>query len=665
MLKILSPQGMALLAAFALAAAPLSVAAQEQKPATDATKAANAKLLETLPFEDKTSFENAHRGFIAPLSEDVIKNAKDAVVWDPAKFDFIAEDVAAPDTVNPSLWRQSQLTNIGGLFEVTEGVYQIRNIDLSNMTIIEGDEGITIIDPLLSAETAKAALELYNENRGEKPVKAVIYSHSHADHFGGVRGVVDEADVKSGKVKIYAPEGFMDHAIAENVLAGNAMARRAAFQFGNLLPANPQGQVGAGLGTTTASGAVTLIPPTDYISETGHQETIDGHEYVFVMAHGSEAPSEFIFYMPELKLLNMAETAAHMLHNTYTLRGAKIRDPLAWSKYLNDVINRWGGEVEIVYNQHHWPVWGNEASVKHLKLQRDMYRFIHDETLRLANHGYTMTEIAEMIDVPDQIEQSFSNRGYYGTFSHNVKATYVLYLGWFGGNPATLNPLPPVETATRYVEAMGGADAVIEKAQAAFDNGEYRWASQLIDNVVFADPDNQAAKNLQADSFEQMGYQAESGVWRNFYLAGAQELRNGVAELPVPSSVTPDTLRAMNLDLYFDYMAVRLNHPKADGKEITLNFVFPDVDEKYMLELQNGVLNHSAGVQAENADLTVTLDRSTLDAITLQQTTMQDAAKAGDVKFDGDPAKLQELMSMLDSFEFWFNVVTPNAPPAN
>lgn len=655
---------MAVLATFALMAASTGASAEEAKPASEATKAANAKLLEALPFEDKTSFENAHRGFIAPLPEQIIKSAKDTPVWDTKKFDFVAEDKPAPDTVNPSLWRQSQLTDIGGLFEVTEGVYQIRDLDLSNMTIIEGDEGITVVDPLLSAETAKAALDLYYENRGEKPVKAVIYSHSHADHFGGVRGVVDEAEVKAGKVKIYAPEGFMDHAIAENVLAGNAMARRAAFQFGNLLPANPQGQVGVGLGTTTAAGSLTLIPPTDYISETGHKETIDGQVYEFLMAHGSEAPSEFIFYMPELKLLNMAETATHMLHNTYTLRGAKIRDPLAWSKYLNEVINRWGDEVDILYNQHHWPVWGNEDVVKHLKLQRDMYRFIHDETLRLANHGYTMTEIAEMIEIPDAIEESFSNRGYYGTFNHNVKATYVLYMGWFNGNPADLNPLPPVETATRYVEAMGGADAVIEKAQEAYDKGEYRWASQLVNNVVFAEPDNQAAKNLQADSFEQLGYQAESGVWRNFYLTGAQELRNGVAELPTPNSVTPDTLKAMSLDLYFDYMAVRLNHPKADGKEMTLNFVFPDVDQKYVLELQNGVLNHSNGVQADNADLTVTLDRATLDKITLQQTTMQEAAKAGDVKFDGDPAKLQELMSMLDKFEFWFNVVTPNAPPA-
>ncbi|MDP0927879.1 alkyl sulfatase dimerization domain-containing protein [Paracoccus onubensis] len=649
-------------AAFGLTVAGAALA-QDANDATGATQAANAAVLESLPFEDRGSFENARRGFIAPLPGDVITGANGAPIWDPAKFDFLQENADAPATVNPSLWRQSQLVNIGGLFEVASGIYQIRNYDLSNMTVIEGDKGITVVDPLVSAETAKAALDLYYANRGEKPVKAVIYTHSHADHFGGVRGVVDEADVAAGKVKIYAPEGFMEHAIAENVLAGNAMARRASYQFGNLLPPDPRGQVGSGLGTTTAAGTITLIPPTDYISKDGHRETIDGQVYEFMMANGSGAPSEFVFYMPELKVLNMAETATHMLHNTYTLRGAKVRDPLEWSKYLNAAINRWGDKVEILYNQHQWPVWGNAKAVRHLKLQRDMYRFIHDETLRLANHGYTMTEIAEMIDLPDAIEKSFSNRGYYGTFNHNVKATYMLYLGWFDGNPANLNPLPPVETAKRYVEVMGGADAVLEHGRKAYEAGDYRWVAQLVNNVVYADPGNQAARDLQADTLEQLGYQAESGVWRNFYLSAAKELRHGIAELPAPNAVTPDTLRAMSLDLYFDYMAVRLNHPKADGRKITLNFVFPDLDKTYLLELENGVLNHSEGSRSDQADTTITLDRATLDAITLQQTTMQEAVQAGKVSVEGDPAKLQEVMSLLDTFGFWFNIATPNPAP--
>ncbi len=631
----------------------------ERGEATEATKAANAKVLQSLPFSDQQSFEDARRGFIAPLPDDIINNAAGKPAWNPGKFAFL-RDAAAPDTVNPSLWRQSQLVEIGGLFEVTEGIYQVRNLDLSNMTIIEGETGLTIVDPLVSAETAKAALALYRANRSAgKPVVAVIYTHSHADHFGGVRGVVDQADVDAGKVKIYAPEGFMEHAIAENVLAGNAMARRATYQFGNVLPADPKGQVGAGLGTTTSAGGITLIAPTNTISETGHVETIDGLTYEFMMAHGSEAPSEFIFYMPQKKILNAAEIATFMLHNTYTLRGARIRDPLAWSKYLNDAINRWGSDIEILYNQHQWPVWGRERAVGHLKLQRDMYRFINDETLRLANKGYNKEEIAEMVVLPRAIEQSFAARGYYGSFSHNIKGTYALYLGWFDANPASLNPLPRREAAKRYVEMMGGADALLEKARTFYTAGDYRWVAEVANHAVYADPSNQAAKNLVADAFEQLGYQAESGVWRNFYLAGAQELRNGVAALPAPNSLTPDTLRATSLDLFFDFLSVRLDRSKVEGKSFALNFNFPDVGETYALELSNNVLNNSKGVQLANADATFTLDRKTLDAITLGQKKMPEAIAAGEVKIEGDGKKLGELFGSLGQFDFWFNIVTP------
>lgn len=647
-------------------AAPYAATAQQQPgQATEATRDANASLRELLPFDDNQAFEDARRGFLAPLPSEPVTDAAGEPARDPDKFAFL-RDSAAPDTVNPSLWRQSQLVEIGGLFEVTEGVFQVRNLDLANMTIIEGETGLTIIDPLISAETARAALDLYRQTRGsDRPVVAVIYTHSHVDHFGGVRGIVDEEDVRTGKVRIYAPEGFMEHAVAENVLAGNAMARRASYQFGNLLPAGPTGQVGAGLGTTTSTGAVTLIAPTNVISESGHVEVIDGWTYEFLMANGSEAPSEFIFYMPEKKLLNGAETASHMLHNTYTLRGAKLRDPLAWSKYLNQAIAAWGDDIEILYNQHQWPVWGNERAVDHLKKQRDMYRYINDETLRLANHGYNKEEIAEMFALPEAIEKSFSNRGYYGSYSHNVKGTYVYHLGWFDGNPATLNPLPRTEAAKRYVEMMGGADAVIEKARAYYDQGEYRWVAEVIDKVVFADPENQQARELGANALEQMGYQAESGVWRNFYLSGAQELRNGVMQLPAPKTLTPDTLKAMSLELYFDYMAVRLNHPAADRKTIALNFSFPDIGETYALELGNGVLNHTADLQLENADADITLDRETLDRITLGQMTMRDAVADGQVTIEGDAAKLQELISYLDEFDFWFDLVTPKTAGAN
>lgn len=636
-----------------------SLAADKPKPATDATKAANNALLKELPFADKTAFEQAHKGHIAPLPKAMIKGKQGNVIWNPDQYGFIKEGDAAPDTVNPSLWRQSQLINISGLFEVTDGIYQVRNQDLSNMTIVEGKSGITIMDPLVSAETAKVALDLYYEHRPKKPVVAVIYTHSHVDHYGGVRGVVDEADVKSGKVKIYAPVGFLEAAVAENVMAGTAMSRRASYMYGNLLPPDPKGQVGAGLGTTTSAGTVTLIPPTDIIKETGEKRVIDGLNYEFLYAPGSEAPSEMLFYIKEKKALNTAEDSTHTLHNTYSLRGAKIRDPLVWSKYLNQALDMWGEEAEVMFAMHHWPVWGNKKLNNHIALQRDMYRYINDETLRLANQGYTMVEIAEKIELPDAVDKHFSNRGYYGSVNHDVKATYVLYLGWFIGNPATLHVLTPVDASKRYVEMMGGVDTLLNKAKAYYDKGEFRWVAQVVNHAVFAEPSNQAAKNLQADALEQLGYQAESGPWRNFYLTGAQELRNGVAKLPTPNTASPDTIRAMDLDLFFDYLAMRLNGPKAAGKRIVINMDFTDTGEKYKLEMVNGVLNHTPKRQDKDADATLQLSRETLNNIVLQQTTMKDAISGGEVKVNGSEAKVDELMSYLDTFEFWFNIVTP------
>jgi alkyl sulfatase BDS1-like metallo-beta-lactamase superfamily hydrolase len=634
-------------------------AADGTKSATKATKEANAKVLKELPFADKTSFELAHKGFIAPLPQEMIKGKAGNPVWNPMQYAFIKEGDAAPDTVNPSLWRQSQLTNVSGLFKVTDGIYQVRNQDLSNMTIVEGKNGISIFDPLISTETAKVALDLYYQHRPKKPVIAVVYTHSHVDHYGGVRGVVDEANVKSGKVKIYAPVGFLEAAVAENVMAGNAMSRRASYMYGNLLPPSPTGQVGAGLGTTTSAGTVTLIPPTDIIHKTGETRVIDGLTYEFLYAPGTEAPSEMLFFIKEMKALNAAEDSTHTLHNTYSLRGAKIRDPLAWSKYLNEAMDMWGDKADVMFSMHHWPVWGKKAVVEHLGLQRDMYRYINDQTLRLANHGGTMVEIAEQIDLPKAVATRFSNRGYYGSLNHDVKATYVLYLGWFIGNPATLHVLPPVEAAKRYVEMMGGTDALLKKAREYYAKGDYRFVAEVVNHAVFADPNNQAAKNLQADALEQMGYQAESGPWRNFYLTGAKELREGVAKLPAPSTASPDTVRAMSLDLFFDFLAMRLNGPKADGKRIVLNFNFTDVKEKYVLEMVNGVLNHTPGRQVKDAQATLTLTRDTLNRIVLKETTLKDAIAKGDVKVVGSEAKLDEMLSYLDSFEFWFNIVTP------
>ena len=628
------------------------------KEATEATVQANNALYQKLPFADRTDFADAHKGFIAPLPQNVIKGEKGNVIWDPAKYAFIKEGEKAPATVNPSLWRQSQLINIGGLYKVTDGVYQIRNLDLSNMTIIEGEKGITVIDPLLSEEPAREGLELYFKNRGKKPVVAVLITHSHVDHYGGVRGVVDEADVKSGKVKIYAPAGFMEAAVDENIMAGNAMSRRASYMYGNLLKADEKGQVGAGLGTTTSAGTVTLLQPTDYITHTGQEEVIDGLTYDFMMAPGSEAPSEMLWYVKEKKMIEAAEDVTHTLHNTYSLRGAKIRDPLAWSKYINAAIERWGSDAQVIIAQHHWPTWGNENIVKLMKGQRDMYRYINDQTLRMANKGLTRDEIAANFTLPETLEKTWASRGYYGSVSHDVKATYVFYLGWFDGNPATLDELPPEAAAKKFVDYMGGADQILAKAKTDYAQGNYRWVAQVVSKVVFADPKNEAARNLEADALEQLGYQAESGPWRNFYLTGAQELRNGVMKGPTPNTASPDTVRAMTPEMFFDYMGVHLNGMKAAKAKALLNFDFGE-QGKYKLELENGVLNHTADAQAKNADATVTLSRDTLNRIILKQETVQQAKANGDMKITGNAAKLDELMGYMDKFDFWFNIVTP------
>ncbi|MFJ4387182.1 alkyl/aryl-sulfatase [Pseudomonas sp. NPDC089408] len=442
-------------------------------------------------------------------------------------------------------------------------------------------------------------------------------------------------------------------------MAGTAMSRRASYMYGNLLPPNETGQLGAGLGTTTSAGTVTLIPPTDIIEKTGEKRTIDGLTYEFLYAPGSEAPAEMLYYIHEKKALNTAEDSTHTLHNTYSLRGAKIREPLPWSKYLNEALKMWGNDVQVMYAMHHWPVWGNKEVRDQLSSQRDMYRYINDETLRLANKGYTMTEIAEQVKLPSGIANRFSNRGYYGSLNHNVKATYVLYLGWFIGNPATLWELPPDEQAKRYVDMMGGSEAVLKKAKEYYDKGDFRWVAEVVNHVVFAEPNNQTAKNMQADALEQLGYQAESGPWRNFYLTGAKELREGVKQLPTPDTASPDTVKAMDLDLFFDYLAMRLKGPEVAEKHITLNLDFTDLKQQYTLEMVNGVLNHTEGMQAKNADASISLTRDTLNKLMLKETTLKDATTAGSVKIDGAEGKLEELMSYMDNFEFWFPIVTP------
>lgn len=638
-----------------------AVIAQQPNPATDTTKKANAAVLQTLPFQDQQDFEDVKRGFIAPLPDNgVIKDAEGQPVWDLGAYDF-AQGKEAPDTVNPSLWRQLQLLSEGGLYEVVPRIYQVRGADLSNTTFIEGDSGIIVMDPSLTEETAKAALDLYREHRGNKPVVAVIYTHSHVDHYGGVRGVVNEKDVQAGKVKIIAPEGFLEEAVSENVFAGNVMSRRASYMYGTLLPKNTQGTLGTGLGLGTSTGVVTLIVPTDIVTENGQQIKVDGLTFEFILAPGSEAPSEMHFYIPELKAVTAAENANHTLHNLYTLRGAKVRNARAWAGYLDDTIRRWGGKAEVLFAPHHWPTWGAENVVNHLKKQRDMYKYLNDQTLHMANHGYNMVETAEMMELPPELANYWANRGYYGSVNHNTRAVWNFYLGYFDGNPARLYPLPPADAGKKYVQYMGGASNLLKLAQQDYDAGNYRWVAQVLDNLVSAEPDNKAARNLLADALEQLGYQQENGPWRNFFLTGAKELREGVKKLPVPSTASPDTVMNMPIEMFFDYLAIRLNGPKAVGKKIALNLSMPDVQGNYSLVLENGVLNY--GPPVDNPDTTVSINRSDLNDVIMGTASMQDKIKAGTAKVTGDQGQLTTLLSLLDNFEFWWNLVTPNPKP--
>ena len=631
----------------------------DRQDASEFTKAVNEELLSLLPFEDRQDFEDAARGHIADISGSVVHASDGRVTWDPNRFAFIGEDKPCPPTVNPSLWRQSQLCAKGGLFKVVDRMYQVRNHDISNLTIVEGDTGLILFDPLISTECSAAALELYFEHRPRKPVLAVIYSHSHVDHYGGVKGVISEEDVATGKVRVIAPEGFLEAAVSENVMAGNVMTRRALYQYGSLVPFDEKGNVGLGLGSAISLGTITLIAPTETITETGQKLDIDGLTFEFMLAPDTEAPSEMHWFIEELGALTAAENCCHTLHNTYTLRGAQIRDPHAWSQYLGETIERWGAKTQVLYGMHHWPVWGSERAVDLLSKGRDAYAFINDETLRLANHGLGPTEIAERVKLPDVLDRHWALRGYYGTLNHNVKATYVKYLGWFDGNPATLHPLPPEDSAKKYLEFMGGAEAVLEKARAAYEQGEYRWVAEVINHVVFAEPSNTEARELQANTLEQLGYQSEAGTWRNLYLTGAQELRHGTLDLKLPSSASEDSVKGMSLDLFFNYLGVRLNGEKAGDENIALNWVFTDTDEQVLLRLSSGALNHVIGRIDDHADATITLTRGALNRFILGQSTLDDEAAGGEISVSPDIAPLDTLLGLLDSFDLWFNIIEP------
>ena len=629
-----------------------------ENDATTTTTNVNEDLLKLLPFSDMEDFKNAQKGFI-DRGEEEITDASGNIVWSTKKFAFMQDlKKKAPATVNPSLWRQMLLVNLTGLYKVNEHIYQVRNYDLANFTIIEGKSGLIIMDPLVSAEPAKAALELYFKHRPKKPVVAVIYTHSHIDHFGGVRGIVEEADLQAGKVKIYAPHGFVENAIAENVMAGNAMSRRASYMYGNVLPKNEKGNVGAGLGSSTSSGNVTMIVPTHIISEAWEDHVIDGLHFEFQLTLNTEAPSEMHYYIKEYKALCPAENVNHTMHNLYTLRGAKVRDSKAWSKHIDNMLLRWGDEAQVLFAPHHWPSWGNDEINKHVAKQRDTYKFMHDQVLRLANHGYTIDEVGDMVKLPKALDQTWASHGYYGSISHNARAIFNFYLGYFDGNPSHLHKLSPEPGAVKYVEYMGGSKNVIEMAKKDYANGEYRWVAEALDHVVFAEPNNKEAKDLLADTLEQLGYVAESGPWRNFYLSGARELREGIKVAPTPNTASPDVVKNMPVVMILDYMAVRLNPEKAQGKKIKINFNFTDTNELYTVFLENSTLNNREG-NADDADSTITTTRANLDSILLGQLTVEEGLKSGAIKVQGAKGKFQAIQGMLDDFEFWFNIVTP------
>ncbi len=626
---------------------------------TPATRRRLSDAAATLPMHDTQDFADAERGLVARSAQRQVHAADGRVVWDLDAYAFLVGN--APDTAHPSLWRQGRLVAMDGLFEVVPGIFQLRGFDLSTMTVVEGDTGVVVIDPLISKETAAAAFALYTEHRGQRPVAGVIYTHSHIDHFGGVKGVIDAAEVDSGTVPVIAPEGFMKHAIAENVFAGTAMSRRSGYMYGAALDKGPAGQIGAGLGQTTSTGEPTLIPPTLDVTRTGQELTVAGIRMIFQMTPGTEAPAEMNVFFPDRAALCAAENATHNLHNILTLRGAVVRDAHQWGHYLTETIALFGDALDVVFASHHWPTWGRERAVEYLALQRDLYLYLHDQTLRLINQGYVGAEIAEVLRMPPALEAAWHTHGYYGSVSHNVKAIYQRYLGWYDGDPARLWPHPPVESARRYVAAMGGPDAAYEVARGAYDEGDYRWAAQVLDHVLFTDQTHAAARALQADTFEQLAFGSENGTWRSAYLCGATELRHGQFGTPT-TTAAPDLIAALSVPQLFDSVAIRVDGPRAWDTHLRIAWMVTDEDRTYLLELRNGALNHRT-VGGAPADVpTFTLERAALIGLVTGSLDLSAALDDGRVTIEGDPGVLATLVSLLAPVDPDFAIVTPGEP---
>ncbi|MFI2470099.1 alkyl/aryl-sulfatase [Streptomyces globisporus] len=611
---------------------------------TDADTSSGTSPDTTPDFADRTDFEDADRGLVAGPANTKITAADGRVVWDFDATAFLRGD--CPDTAHPSLWRQSQLCARAGLYEVTEGVYQIRGFDLSNMTLIEGERGVVVVDPLVSQECAAEGLALYRAHRGDRPVTAVVFTHSHIDHFGGALGVIGPGD----DVPIVAPAGFMENSVAENVYAGTAMLRRGAYHTGWELDPDPRGLIGVGLGFAASTGLPSLLPPTLEVTRTGQEERLDGVLFRFQLTPGTEAPSELNFHLPERRALCMAENASHNLHNIQTLRGALVRDARIWSRYLTESITLYAADSDVLFASHHWPTWDTERLTAFLSEQRDLYGYLHDQTLRLLNQGYTGIEIAEMIELPPRLARAWHARGYYGSVSHNVKAIYHRYMGWYDGHPASLWEHPPAESAHRYVECMGGLGAVLTKARAYLEAGDLRFAAQLLKHATFAAPGDSRAKELLAETFERLGHGAECGTWRNNYLMAAFELRNGVQ----PAPIAADSMSAaLSVEQVFDSLAIRVNGPRAWDHSLDVLWRFTDLDTTHRTSLRNGVLvHHPVAEDAADADLTLTLTKP-------QLTDRLGGLGLDDIEHTGDPGVLTTLMSVLDTPDPGFAIVTP------
>lgn len=630
---------------------PLDASAKE---ATKTTQDKNKEVYALLDFSDEQEKSFAEKGLIAAPESLELKDEKGKVVWSQKAYSFV-ENADAPATVNPSLWRNTQLNHLYGLFEVADGIYQVRGYDMTNITFIKGDTGWIVFDPLMSTECSAAAMQLVNENLGDRPVTAVVMSHPHVDHYGGIKGIISEEEVASRGIPIIVPEGFEEHAVSENVYAGNAMGRRAGYQYGTILDDSATGSMSIGIGMGQSTGTISYISPNDTIKQTGETRTVDGVTMEFQLTPGTEAPVEMNTWFADKKALWIAENCTGTLHNLYTLRGAQIRDGNAWAEYIMEAMTRYGKDAEVVFQSHNWPHWGNDVINRYLENTAAMYKFINDQTLMYINQGYTSDEISNMITLPESLEKNWYTRQYYGTVAHNAKAVYQKYMGWYDANPVNLNPLTPSDSAKKYVEYMGDTGEVLKKARADFDKGEYQWVAEITNVLVFADPDNQEARYLCADALEQLGYQAESGTWRNAYLSGAKELREGtITDTALKANSSADLKKSMTPEMMMDYMGILTDSNAAQDVNLKINLNFTDTDP-YLLRVDSGVLLYQKGVQADDADATLTLPRVAMFTILNKD----EAKQQETIKIEGDQDILKKLTEHMVTFEYFFNIVEP------